>query len=105
MSSLLIVFTSSCPRVEAYATPYVMGRRLAAVKGLGTMPFTIRPRITDTTGSEALITATSIAKRVRVGGTDGGVFSDGISHIDRKVSRLRGNRDVIESPTETIFLQ
>lgn len=57
VSSLLIVFTSSCPRVEAYATPYVIGRRLTAVSGFGTMPLTIRPRITDTTGSDALITA------------------------------------------------
>ena len=56
VSSLLIVFTSSCPRVEAYATPYVIGKRLAAVNGFGTMPLTIRPRITETTGSDALIT-------------------------------------------------
>ena len=56
VSSLLIVCTSSCPRVDAYATPYVIGRREAAVRGLGTIPLTIRPRITETTGSEALIT-------------------------------------------------
>lgn len=68
-----MVFTSSWPRVEAYATPYVMGRRLAAVKGLGTMPFTIRPRITDTTGSDALMTIMSIIRRI------GCLFDDGIS--------------------------
>jgi hypothetical protein len=33
-----------------------MGKRLTAVSGFGTMPLTIRPRITDTTGSDALIT-------------------------------------------------
>ena len=51
-----MVLASSCPRVEAYATPYVMGRRLAAVSGFGTIPLTISPRITDTTGSDALMT-------------------------------------------------
>lgn len=55
-NSLLIVDTLSCPRVEAYATPYVIGRRLNAVSGLGTAPLIRRPRITDTTGSDALIT-------------------------------------------------
>jgi hypothetical protein len=68
-----MVFTSSCPRVEAYATPYVMGRRLAAVKGLGTIPFTMRPRITETTGSDALMTGVSIIGRIRC------LFEDGIS--------------------------
>ena len=56
VSSLLMVCTSSCPSVDAYATPYVIGRREAAVRGLGTIPLTIRPRMTETTGSEALIT-------------------------------------------------
>lgn len=56
VSSLLIVCTSSCPRVDAYATPYVIGKREAAVSGFGTMPLTIRPRMTDTTGSDALMT-------------------------------------------------
>ena len=68
-----MVFTSSCPRVEAYATPYVIGRRLAAVKGFGTMPFTIRPRITDTTGSDALMTVVLKIRKIRC------VFEDGIS--------------------------
>ena len=55
-NSRLIVTTSSWPSVEAYATPYVMGRSERAVRGLGTAPLITRPRITDTTGSDALIT-------------------------------------------------
>ena len=55
-SSLLIVATFSFPNVEAYATPYVIGNKDMAVRGLGTAPLIINPRITETTGSEALIT-------------------------------------------------
>lgn len=56
VSSLDIVDTSKLPKVEAYATPYVIGNKLIAVNGFGITPFINRPRITETTGSLALIT-------------------------------------------------
>ena len=56
VNSALIVATFKLPNVDAYATPYVIGNKLRAVKGLGTTPLISKPKITDTTGSEALIT-------------------------------------------------
>jgi len=60
VSSVAIVFTLRFPNVLAYATPYVMGSNVITVRGLGMVPVTTRPRMTDTTGSLALITCVKL---------------------------------------------